>query len=216
MRTSAPQLEQTSGSGSNHRACSIDQSEWAGERRLRVGAIGGAGSADGELRPSSRSRPQAIAALRSSAGGAPGPRDPGRRPGSEIGHRGVEGEAGVLPGEHLADVIGLDQTATGEPPQHPAAHLFKDRCDGFRRQWRRRPEPQGCRDTAYRARLLRMMCTGPWASASSTAAMPRRLISCAGTTLITVCGGHRRANVSTMWLFITQPARPGRGMWHPP
>jgi hypothetical protein len=46
-------------------------------------------------------------------------------------HCGVEREASVLPGEHLADVVRLDQPAAGEPAQHPHAYLLGDGGDGL-------------------------------------------------------------------------------------
>ncbi len=79
----------------------------------------------------------------SSAGAAPGRRDPGRQPCSDTGLRGANGEAAILPREHLADVITVDQAAAGEPPRHPHAHRLEDRCDGVRRQCRRGPEANG-------------------------------------------------------------------------
>jgi len=48
------------------------------------------------------------------------------------GHRGIWRETAVLPGEHLADVITLDQPAAGKPLQHSDAHLFGDGGDGLR------------------------------------------------------------------------------------
>jgi len=41
-------------------------------------------------------------------------------------HRGVQREAAVLPSEHLADILRLDQAAAGKPAQHPDTHLFGD------------------------------------------------------------------------------------------
>jgi hypothetical protein len=32
-------------------------------------------------------------------------------------HYGIQGEAAVLPGEHLSDIVRLDQPAQGEPAQ---------------------------------------------------------------------------------------------------
>ena len=47
-------------------------------------------------------------------------------------NRGIQREATVLPGEHLADVITLDQPAAGKPAQYPDAHLFVDGGDSLR------------------------------------------------------------------------------------
>ena len=41
-------------------------------------------------------------------------------------HLGIEGESAVLPGEHRADVIRVDEPTAGEPPQHPRAHPLGD------------------------------------------------------------------------------------------
>jgi len=49
-------------------------------------------------------------------------------------HRGIERESAVLPGQHFADIVRLDQPAAGEPPQHPHAHLLGNDGDGLRRQ----------------------------------------------------------------------------------
>ena len=54
-------------------------------------------------------------------------------------HCGVEREAAVLPCQHLADIVRLDQPAAGEPPQHPHAHLLGDGGEGVWRQCRRGP-----------------------------------------------------------------------------
>jgi hypothetical protein len=49
-------------------------------------------------------------------------------------HRGVEREAAVNPGEHVAGVIGIEQAVAGEPVQHAAADVLLDRGSRFRRQ----------------------------------------------------------------------------------
>jgi len=49
-------------------------------------------------------------------------------------HRGIKRESAVLPGQHFADIVRLDQPAAGEPPQHPHAHLLGDDGDGLRCQ----------------------------------------------------------------------------------
>jgi len=41
-------------------------------------------------------------------------------------HRGVEREAAVVPSEHVANVIGIEQPVAGEPAQHAAAYLLFD------------------------------------------------------------------------------------------
>ena len=41
-----------------------------------------------------------------------------------------------LPAEHVAGLHGLEQTAAGEPPQHPSAHLLGDGGHLSRRQCR--------------------------------------------------------------------------------
>ena len=49
------------------------------------------------------------------------------QPGAVLGgdaHRGVEGEAAVVPREHVAGGVGVEQPAAGEPTQHPPAHLL--------------------------------------------------------------------------------------------
>ncbi len=61
-------------------------------------------------------------------------------------HRGIEREAAVLPGEHLADVIRLDQPAAGKPTQHPHAHLLGDGGDGLRCQLSGGAKAHGLRD----------------------------------------------------------------------
>ncbi|WP_295540644.1 hypothetical protein [uncultured Thiohalocapsa sp.] len=47
-------------------------------------------------------------------------------------HRQTRGAAPL--GEHLADVIALDQPAVGKPAQHPHAHLLGDGGEGLRCQ----------------------------------------------------------------------------------
>jgi hypothetical protein len=49
-------------------------------------------------------------------------------------HASVEREAAVVPGEHVAGVIGIEQPVAGDPAQHPAAHLRFDRGHRFWRQ----------------------------------------------------------------------------------
>jgi hypothetical protein len=46
-------------------------------------------------------------------------------------HRGIEREAAVLPGEHLADNVRLDHPAAAKPAQHPHAHLLGYGGDGL-------------------------------------------------------------------------------------
>ncbi len=46
-------------------------------------------------------------------------------------HRGIQREAAVLPGEHLADILRLDQAAAGKPTQYAHAHLLGDRGEGL-------------------------------------------------------------------------------------
>ena len=46
-------------------------------------------------------------------------------------HRGIQREAAVVPGEHLADILRLDQAAAGEPAQHTRAHLLGDGGDSY-------------------------------------------------------------------------------------
>jgi hypothetical protein len=46
-------------------------------------------------------------------------------------HRGIQREAAVLPGEHLAHVVRLDQPAAGKPPQHPDAYLLGNDGEGL-------------------------------------------------------------------------------------
>lgn len=57
-------------------------------------------------------------------------------------HRRVRREAAMLPAEHVAGLLGLEQTAAGEPPQPPSAHLLGDRGHLSRRQYRRLEEPE--------------------------------------------------------------------------
>ena len=66
-------------------------------------------------------------------------------------HHSVERNAAILPGKHVADVIGLDQTAAGEPAQHPLANLFVDGGDGVRRQCCRGTEAHAFSDTGASA-----------------------------------------------------------------
>ncbi|MEA3274904.1 MAG: hypothetical protein U9Q81_06345 [Pseudomonadota bacterium] len=47
-------------------------------------------------------------------------------------HRGIEREPAVVPREHVAGVIGIEQTAAGEPAQHPVARLMGDGADLLR------------------------------------------------------------------------------------
>lgn len=46
--------------------------------------------------------------------------------------RGVEKETAILPGQHLADIVRLDQPATARPAHKPHAHLLSDSCEGVR------------------------------------------------------------------------------------
>ena len=47
-------------------------------------------------------------------------------------HRGIEREAPVVPGEHVAGVVGVEQAAAGEPTQHSAAYPLGDGLDLLR------------------------------------------------------------------------------------
>ncbi len=51
-------------------------------------------------------------------------------------HRSVERKPAVLPGQHVAGVIRIEQPVVGEPAQHPAADLRFDHGSGFPRQCR--------------------------------------------------------------------------------
>ena len=51
-------------------------------------------------------------------------------------HRSVEREVAIVPGEHVAGIVGIEQAVAGEPAQHAAAHLRFDRGNRFRRQCR--------------------------------------------------------------------------------
>ena len=62
-------------------------------------------------------------------------------------HLGVQRESAVLPSEHLADVITVDQAAAGEPSQHPSRYLLADSGDGLWCQLRRGLEAHGAADT---------------------------------------------------------------------
>jgi hypothetical protein len=58
-------------------------------------------------------------------------------------HRGIAREPAILPGEHFADVITLDQPASGEPPQYPHAHVLGNDGDGLRCQFSGGAKVQG-------------------------------------------------------------------------
>ena len=51
-------------------------------------------------------------------------------------HCRIQREAAMRPAEHVARLLGLEQAAAGEPPQHPSAHLLGDRGHLIRRQCR--------------------------------------------------------------------------------
>ncbi len=55
-------------------------------------------------------------------------------------HRRIQREAAMFPAEHVARLRGLEQTAAGEPPQHPSAHWLGDGGHLIRRQYRRLEE----------------------------------------------------------------------------
>ena len=61
-------------------------------------------------------------------------------------HRAIQREAAVLPGEHFAHVITLDQPAAGRPPQHPHAHLLGEGGEGLRCQLGGGAKAHGLRD----------------------------------------------------------------------
>jgi hypothetical protein len=60
--------------------------------------------------------------------------------------RGIQREAAVLPGEHLADIVRRDQPAEGEPAQHPHAHLLGNDGEGLRCQLSGGAKAHGLRD----------------------------------------------------------------------
>jgi hypothetical protein len=51
-------------------------------------------------------------------------------------HRGVEGKATMLPGEHVVGVLGIEQAAVGDPTHHPAADLLGEGRHSAQRQGR--------------------------------------------------------------------------------
>jgi hypothetical protein len=62
-------------------------------------------------------------------------------------HRGIQRKAAVLPSEHLADMVRLDQPAAGEPAQHPHAHLLGNDGEGLRCQLSGGAKAHGLRDS---------------------------------------------------------------------
>jgi len=76
-----------------------------------------------------------------SAAAALGRPDPARH-----AHRGIQRETAVLPGEHLADILRLDQAAAYEPAQHPHANLLGDGGHGLRCQVSGGAKAHGLRD----------------------------------------------------------------------
>jgi hypothetical protein len=60
-------------------------------------------------------------------------------------HLGIQREAAVLSGAHVADVITLDQAAAGEPLLPPPAYLFGDGSDGLGGQLGRGAKAHGLR-----------------------------------------------------------------------
>jgi hypothetical protein len=66
---------------------------------------------------------------------------------SVAAHRGIQREAALLPGEHVADIVQLDQPAAGEPAQYPDAQLLGDQGDGLWCQLGDRGKAHGLRDS---------------------------------------------------------------------
>jgi hypothetical protein len=56
-------------------------------------------------------------------------------------YRSVKRETAVVPAEHVAGIIAIEQAATRKPTQHPAAYLLGDAGDLLSRQCPRVEEP---------------------------------------------------------------------------